>query len=43
MPTIVGYRRRGYTPESLRLFAERIGVSKADSVIDVSVLEDCLR
>jgi glutaminyl-tRNA synthetase len=43
MPTIVGYRRRGYTPESLRLFADRIGVSKADSWIDISVLEDCLR
>ena len=43
MPTISGLRRRGYTPESIRLFADRIGVSKADSVIDVSVLEDCLR
>ncbi len=43
MPTISGLRRRGYTPESIRLFAERIGVSKADSTIDVSVLEDCLR
>ena len=43
MPTISGLRRRGYTPESIRMFAERIGVSKADSMIDVSVLEDCLR
>ncbi|MFZ1081085.1 MAG: glutamine--tRNA ligase/YqeY domain fusion protein [Candidatus Kryptoniota bacterium] len=43
MPTLSGLRRRGYTPESIRLFAERIGVSKADSMIDVSVLEDCLR
>jgi len=43
MPTISGLRRRGYTPEAIRLFAERIGVSKADSMIDVSVLEDCLR
>jgi glutaminyl-tRNA synthetase len=43
MPTIVGFRRRGFTPESIRLFAERIGVSKADSWIDMSVLEDCLR
>jgi glutaminyl-tRNA synthetase len=43
MSTIVGYRRRGYTPESMRLFAERIGVSKADSLIDMTVLEDCLR
>jgi glutaminyl-tRNA synthetase len=43
MPTIVGLRRRGYTPGALRLFCERIGVSKADSLIDVSVLEDCVR
>ncbi|SFH22702.1 glutaminyl-tRNA synthetase [Nitrosospira sp. Nsp14] len=43
MNTLVGVRRRGYTPESIRLFAERIGVSKADSWIDMSVLEDCLR
>jgi len=43
MPTLVGLRRRGYTPESIRLFCERIGVSKSDSLIDVSVLEDCLR
>ncbi len=43
MPTIVGLRRRGYTPESLQLFAERIGVSKSDSWIDYSTLEGCLR
>ena len=43
MPTLAGLRRRGYTPESIRLFAERIGVSKAHQWIDVSVLEDCLR
>jgi glutaminyl-tRNA synthetase len=43
MNTLVGVRRRGYTPESIRLFAERIGVSKADSWIDMGVLEDCLR
>jgi glutaminyl-tRNA synthetase len=43
MPTLVGARRRGYTPEGFRLFAERIGVSKADSWIDYSVLEDCMR
>ncbi len=43
MPTLVGARRRGYTPEGFRLFAERIGVSKADSWIDFSVLEDCMR
>ncbi len=43
MPTLVGARRRGYVPEGFRLFAERIGVSKADSWIDYSVLEDCMR
>lgn len=43
LPTIVGLRRRGYTPESLQLFAERIGVSKSDSWIDYSVLEQTLR
>ena len=43
MPTIVGLRRRGYTPESLQLFAERIGVTKADSWIDYQTLEGCLR
>ncbi|WP_310626044.1 glutamine--tRNA ligase/YqeY domain fusion protein [Limnohabitans sp.] len=43
MPTIVGLRRRGYTPESLQLFAERIGVTKSDSWIDYSALEGCLR
>ena len=43
MPTRAGARRRGYTPEGFRLFAERIGVSKADSWIDYSVLEDCMR
>jgi glutaminyl-tRNA synthetase len=43
MPTLVGLRRRGYTPTSLQLFAERIGVSKADSWIDYSVLEGALR
>jgi glutaminyl-tRNA synthetase len=43
MPTIVGLRRRGYTPAALQLFAERIGVSKADSWIDYSVLEGALR
>ena len=43
MPTLVGARRRGFTPEGFRLFAERIGVSKADSWIDMSVLEDCIR
>ena len=43
MPTLVGLRRRGYTPEAIRAFAERIGVSKADQWIDPGVLEDCLR
>jgi glutaminyl-tRNA synthetase len=43
MPTLAGARRRGYTPEGFRLFAERIGVAKADSWIDFSVLEDCMR
>ena len=43
LPTLVGARRRGFTPEGFRQFAERIGVSKADSWIDMSVLEDCMR
>ncbi|ARV18192.1 Glutamine--tRNA ligase [Curvibacter sp. AEP1-3] len=43
MPTIVGLRRRGYTPAAIQLFAERIGVTKSDSWIDYSTLEGCLR
>ena len=43
LPTLVGARRRGYTAEGFRLFAERIGVSKADSWIEYGVLEDCMR
>ena len=43
MPTLVGARRRGFTPGGFQRFAERIGVSKADSWIDMSVLEDCMR
>ena len=43
LPTIVGFRRRGYTPEAIRLFADRIGVSKENSVIEMTILEDCLR
>jgi glutaminyl-tRNA synthetase len=43
MPTILGARRRGFMPEGIRLFMERVGVSKADSVIDYSLLEDCQR
>jgi glutaminyl-tRNA synthetase len=43
MPTIVGMRRRGYTPEAIRDFCSRIGVTKTDTLIDVSVLENCVR
>ena len=43
MPTICGLRRRGYTPESVRAFAEKVGVAKRDNVIDISLLEFCLR
>ncbi len=43
LPTIVGFRRRGYTPDAIRLFADRIGVSKENSVIEMTILEDCLR
>ncbi|MCC6126534.1 MAG: glutamine--tRNA ligase/YqeY domain fusion protein [Pirellulales bacterium] len=43
MPTICGLRRRGYTPEAIRNFCKRIGVSKVDSVVDIALLEHCLR
>jgi glutaminyl-tRNA synthetase len=43
MPTIAGLRRRGYTPESIRIFADRIGVAKSDSTVDIALLEHCLR
>jgi glutaminyl-tRNA synthetase len=43
MPTISGLRRRGYTPEALRGFCERIGVAKSNSVVDIALLEHCLR
>jgi glutaminyl-tRNA synthetase len=43
MPTIAGMRRRGYTPEAIRNFCERIGVAKNDSIIDVALLEYCVR
>ena len=43
MPTLCGLRRRGFTPESIRNFAETIGVAKRDNVIDVSLLEFCIR
>src|SRR5256885_17154139 len=43
MPTLAGGRRPGYTPGGFRLLAERVGVSKAHQVIEVSLLEDCMR
>jgi glutaminyl-tRNA synthetase len=43
MPAIAGLRRRGYTPESIRNFCERIGVAKRNSVVDIALLEHCLR
>jgi glutaminyl-tRNA synthetase len=43
MPTIAGLRRRGYTPEAIRDFADRIGLAKRDSLVDVALLEHCLR
>ncbi|MBN2031559.1 glutamine--tRNA ligase/YqeY domain fusion protein [bacterium] len=43
MPTISGLRRRGYTPQSIRDFCERIGVAKRDSVVDMALLEHCVR
>ena len=43
MPTISGMRRRGYTPESIRDFCERVGVAKANSTVEMALLEHCLR
>ena len=43
MPTISGMRRRGYTPEGLRLFSKRVGISKSENVVDMSVLEGAIR
>jgi glutaminyl-tRNA synthetase len=43
MPTVAGLRRRGYTPEAIRDFCTRIGVAKNDSIVDVALLENCLR
>ncbi len=43
MPTISGLRRRGYTPESIRNFCDRIGVAKRDSMVDMALLEHCVR
>jgi glutaminyl-tRNA synthetase len=43
MPTIAGLRRRGYTPESMRDFADRIGIAKSDNLVDMALLEHCVR
>jgi glutaminyl-tRNA synthetase len=43
MPTIAGLRRRGYTPEAIRDFCERIGVAKSDNVVELALLEHCVR
>lgn len=43
MPTIAGLRRRGYTPEAIRDFCDRIGVAKANSTVDIAMLEHCIR
>ncbi len=43
MPTVSGLRRRGYTPESIRNFADKVGVARRDGVIDVALLESCIR
>ncbi len=43
LPTLAGLRRRGYTPEAIHEFCNRIGIAKTDSVVDVAVLEDCVR
>lgn len=43
MPTICGLRRRGYTPSAIRLFSEKVGVAKRDNVIDISLMEWCIR
>lgn len=43
MPTIAGFRRRGYTPEAIKLFCEKIGIAKRDNLIDYSLLEFCIR
>jgi len=43
LPTLAGMRRRGYTPSAIREFCAKIGVTKIDSVVDIAVLEDCLR
>ena len=43
MPTISGLRRRGYTPHAIRDFCQRIGVAKANSMVDIAMLEHCIR
>ncbi len=43
LPTLAGLRRRGYTPESIREFCRRAGIAKIDNIVDVAVLEDCIR
>jgi|LSQX01.2.fsa_nt_gb glutaminyl-tRNA synthetase len=43
LPTLAGLRRRGYTPEAIKDFCSRIGVAKVDSVVDVAMLQDCVR
>ena len=43
LPTLAGLRRRGYTPESIRNFCDRIGVAKANSMVEYALLEHCLR
>jgi len=43
MPTLAGFRRRGYTAEAIRMFCERIGVAKRNSTVDIAMLEHCLR
>jgi len=43
MPTLAGLRRRGYTPEAIQRFCERIGVAKRDSIVDIELLEHCIR
>ena len=43
MPTVAGLRRRGYTPESIRMFCDRIGITKADNSVEMEMLESCIR
>jgi len=43
MPTLAGFRRKGYTPEAIRDFCDRIGVAKADNLVDIKLMEHCLR